>query len=91
MARGYPGASPAADGCTRPGASGLPDEARRSRPRQSPRVTDTLVLILVSVSIDTIADLQKLITILQNRGYSESSVSKIMHGNFIRFLSNALP
>jgi membrane dipeptidase len=41
--------------------------------------------------LETIADLQKLAPILKRKGYSEASLSKIMHGNFIRFLKSALP
>ena len=41
--------------------------------------------------LETIADLQKLPEMLSRRGYSEEDVSNIMHGNFLRFLRNALP
>ncbi|MDB6054230.1 MAG: peptidase [Verrucomicrobiales bacterium] len=40
--------------------------------------------------LETIADLQKLVPILQKRGFSESSIEKVMHGNFVSFLSRAL-
>lgn len=36
--------------------------------------------------VDTIADLQRLPDILRGRGYAESDVLQIMHGNWIRFL-----
>jgi membrane dipeptidase len=35
--------------------------------------------------LDTIADLQKLAPLLRRRGYSESDVTAIFHGNWIRF------
>ncbi|MEP6749482.1 MAG: membrane dipeptidase [Bacteroidota bacterium] len=39
--------------------------------------------------IDTIADLQKLVPLFKNRGYSETDIENIMHGNFTRFLKKA--
>lgn len=39
--------------------------------------------------IDTIADLQKIPAILRKRGYTETDVSNVMHGNWLRFLRNA--
>lgn len=39
--------------------------------------------------LDTIADLQKLIPILQNHGYSDTDIEGIMHGNWLRFLRKA--
>lgn len=39
--------------------------------------------------LDTIADLQKIPSLLQNKGYSHEDIENIMHGNFIRFLFNA--
>ncbi len=39
--------------------------------------------------LDTIADLQKLPTILNKRGYSSSDVENMMNGNWIRFLRRA--
>ena len=39
--------------------------------------------------IDTIADLQKLLRLLNNRGYSEKDIENIMHGNWLRFLRKA--
>lgn len=41
--------------------------------------------------LDTIADLARLPGMLRARGYSESDVAAIAHGNFLRFLGNALP
>ncbi len=39
--------------------------------------------------IDTIADLQKLIPLLEDRGYTQSDIASIMHGNWLRVLRNA--
>lgn len=39
--------------------------------------------------LETIADLQKLQDILIRRGYTESDIRKIMHGNWCRFLEKA--
>jgi membrane dipeptidase len=39
--------------------------------------------------IETIADLQKIPVLLRKRGYSESDVAQVMHGNWLRFLRNA--
>ncbi len=39
--------------------------------------------------IETIADLQKISSLLLHRGYSERDVKNVMHGNWIRFLRNA--
>lgn len=39
--------------------------------------------------LDTIADLQKIPTLLRNRGYTEEDIVNIMHGNWLRFLRNA--
>jgi membrane dipeptidase len=41
--------------------------------------------------LNTITDLQKLAPILQSRGYSETDIDKIFHGNWLRFFSQALP
>lgn len=41
--------------------------------------------------MDSISDLQKLVPILHNRGYGEEDVSKILHGNWIRLLTQSLP
>jgi membrane dipeptidase len=40
--------------------------------------------------LETIADLQRLPEMLRRRGYAESDVQNIAHGNFIRFLRGAL-
>ena len=39
--------------------------------------------------LDTIADLQNLIPILVQRGYTEDDISAIMHGNWVRLLQRA--
>ncbi len=39
--------------------------------------------------LDSIADLQKFENILQRRGYSDSDIDNIFHGNWLRFLRNA--
>ncbi|MFN3849816.1 MAG: dipeptidase [Spirosomataceae bacterium] len=36
--------------------------------------------------LETIADLQKITSILQKRGYSQTDIENIMHGNWLRFL-----
>jgi membrane dipeptidase len=41
--------------------------------------------------LDTIADLSRLPEMLRKRGFSETDVKAVMHGNFIRFLESALP
>ncbi|MHC1782961.1 MAG: dipeptidase [Anaerolineaceae bacterium] len=41
--------------------------------------------------IDTIADMQKITGILETRGYSAEDISKIMGGNWLRFLQSSLP
>ncbi len=41
--------------------------------------------------LDTIADLEKLESILAARGYSAADIDGIYHGNWIRFFSRALP
>ena len=41
--------------------------------------------------LDTIADLQTLKDTLTNRGYSETDITNIFHGNALRFLRAALP
>jgi membrane dipeptidase len=43
------------------------------------------------LDLDSIADLQHLPTILARRGYSHDDVTGIMHGNWIRKLSESLP
>lgn len=39
--------------------------------------------------LDTIADLQNMISLLSKRGYSEKDITNIMHSNWLRFLKNA--
>ncbi len=41
--------------------------------------------------LETIADLQKLPEMFSRRGYSAEAIQNIMHGNFLRFMRNALP
>ena len=41
--------------------------------------------------LDTIADLQNIPALLQKRGYSDADIQNVMHGNWLRFLRNALP
>jgi len=45
----------------------------------------------VPVEIDTIADMQKLIPLLQKRGYTDSDTALIMGENWLRILREALP
>ena len=40
--------------------------------------------------LNTIADLQKIPTLLLKRGYAESDIEAVMHGNWIRFFKKAL-
>jgi membrane dipeptidase len=40
--------------------------------------------------LDTIADLDRIPGMLTRRGYSETDIENIMHGNWLRFLKNAL-
>ena len=39
--------------------------------------------------LDTIADLQKLVSLLEARGYNTNDIAAIMHGNWLRFLHDA--
>ena len=39
--------------------------------------------------LETIADLQNIPSLLMKRGYTESDIMNIMHGNWLRFLLNA--
>ncbi|TDQ17317.1 membrane dipeptidase [Algoriphagus boseongensis] len=39
--------------------------------------------------LETIADLKKIPALLQDRGYSEEDIEKVMHKNWLRFLRNA--
>jgi membrane dipeptidase len=41
--------------------------------------------------LDSIADLQKLDGFLKSRGYSDSDIDSIFHGNWLRFFSQSLP
>jgi membrane dipeptidase len=43
------------------------------------------------MDLKSIADLQKLVSILQRRGYSQADIAAIMHGNWIRKLGETLP
>jgi membrane dipeptidase len=43
------------------------------------------------MDLDTIADLSRIPEMLRARGYSEEDVRAIAHGNFVRFLNQALP
>jgi membrane dipeptidase len=43
------------------------------------------------LDLESIADLQRLTEILARRGYSTTDIAGIMHGNWIRKLSEALP
>lgn len=45
----------------------------------------------VPPEIDTIADLQKLVPLLEKRGYSESDASNILGGNWLAYLQKNLP
>lgn len=42
------------------------------------------------MDLDSIADLQRLPALLKSRGYSDEDVANVMHGNFVRFLGEAL-
>jgi membrane dipeptidase len=39
--------------------------------------------------LETIADLQKVPALLQKRGYNDTDIENMMHGNWLRFLRNA--
>jgi membrane dipeptidase len=41
--------------------------------------------------LETISDLERVLSLLWTRGYSAPDVKAIAHGNFLRFLSEALP
>ena len=41
------------------------------------------------LDLDSIADLQKLPALLQNRGWSADDIGGVMHGNFLRFVRDA--
>jgi membrane dipeptidase len=40
--------------------------------------------------IETIADLQKISTLLSQRGYKKQDIENVMHGNWLRFLRGVL-
>jgi membrane dipeptidase len=44
-----------------------------------------------AIDLDSISDLQRLTEILARRGYSQPDIAAIMHGNWIRKLTEALP
>lgn len=44
-----------------------------------------------AADLQTIADLARIPELLRDRGYSESEIHAIAHGNFVRFLREALP
>lgn len=39
--------------------------------------------------IETIADLQKVSTLLSQRGFNDKDIDHVMHGNWLRFLRKA--
>lgn len=41
--------------------------------------------------LDKISDLQRLKDLLSHRGYSDDDIAAVMHGNWLRFFSEALP
>ena len=43
------------------------------------------------MDLNSIGDLQRLPELFKSRGYSDVDVTNIMHGNFVRFLQEALP
>jgi membrane dipeptidase len=43
------------------------------------------------VDLDTIADLQRLPSLLERRGYSADAIRAVMHGNWLRFFGETLP
>jgi membrane dipeptidase len=43
------------------------------------------------VDLKQISDLQKLVPLLEKRGYSGMDIAAIFHGNWIRFFSEVLP
>lgn len=45
----------------------------------------------VPAEIDTVADLQRLVPLLAQRGYSEEDIAAILGGNWLRVLRQALP
>ena len=68
----------------RPHRPRLPaDRERRHRHRPGRRLRQC------PSDLDTIADLQKIPAILEKRGYSQTDVADIMHGNWVRLLRAA--
>jgi len=45
----------------------------------------------VPIEINTIADLQKLVPLLAEKGYSETDIAKILGENWMSFLQESLP
>jgi membrane dipeptidase len=45
----------------------------------------------VPLGIDTVADLQKLVPLLAQKGYTESDITAILGGNWIAHLRRVLP
>ena len=43
------------------------------------------------LDLETIADLQKVPALLSSRGYKQTDIENIMHGNFLSFLRTHLP
>jgi membrane dipeptidase len=43
------------------------------------------------IEINSIADVQKLVGVLQSRGYSQQDIEKIFHANWLRFFRQHLP
>ena len=41
--------------------------------------------------LDTIADVQKVLELLRKRGYGETDIAAVMHGNWLRLLETGLP
>lgn len=44
-----------------------------------------------AADLDSIADLQNIVGILEKRGYSQPDIAGIMHGNWVRKLADSLP
>jgi membrane dipeptidase len=45
----------------------------------------------VPVEVDSVADLQKLVPLLQARGYHQADINLIFHGNWLRVVGDGLP
>jgi membrane dipeptidase len=41
--------------------------------------------------LDTIADVQKIPDLLRKRGYGETDIEAVMHGNWMRLIEGGLP